>query len=253
MNFAISIGGADDHAAALRTQASLEAVSMKRSPPSWLACQPVQRARQGAGHQEARPLALKFCISGGAPLPLEVKREFERMSGCKLVEGYGLSETSPVTHINPVGGPGQGGLHRPARARHDHVAARPRRARARKCRWARKARFASAGPQVMKGYWKKPAETGDDLYRRVLPHRRCRLHGQRRLHLHRRPHQGPHSLLGLQRLSAPYRGGDLRASGRGGSDRDRRPRPVSRRSAEGVREASRWPARHGRGRAWSNS
>ncbi len=48
--------------------------------------------------------SLKFCISGGAPLPLEVKRDFEHVSGCKLVEGYGLSETSPVTHINPVGG-----------------------------------------------------------------------------------------------------------------------------------------------------
>ena len=48
---------------------------------------------------------LKFCISGGAPLPLEVKREFERVSGCTLVEGYGLSETSPVTHINPLSGP----------------------------------------------------------------------------------------------------------------------------------------------------
>src|SRR5208283_3901132 len=35
---------------------------------------------------------------------LKVKRDFERASGCKLVEGYGLSETSPVTHINPVGG-----------------------------------------------------------------------------------------------------------------------------------------------------
>ena len=66
----------------------------------------------------------KFCISGGAPLPLEVKREFERVSGCTLVEGYGLSETSPVTHINPRERPDQGGLHRLARARHDHVAAR---------------------------------------------------------------------------------------------------------------------------------
>jgi len=41
--------------------------------------------------------SIKACISGSAPLPIEVKREFERITGGKLVEGYGLSETSPVT------------------------------------------------------------------------------------------------------------------------------------------------------------
>ena len=38
--------------------------------------------------------SLKFCISGGAALPIEVKREFEEMTGCALVEGYGLSEST---------------------------------------------------------------------------------------------------------------------------------------------------------------
>jgi len=45
--------------------------------------------------------SLEFCISGGAGLPLEVKRGFEAISGCKLTEGYGLSETSPVAACNP--------------------------------------------------------------------------------------------------------------------------------------------------------
>ncbi len=48
--------------------------------------------------------SIKACISGSAPLPIEVKREFERITGGKLVEGYGLSETSPVTHANPLYG-----------------------------------------------------------------------------------------------------------------------------------------------------
>src|SRR5262249_9625519 len=48
--------------------------------------------------------SIKMCISGGAPLPQEVKEKFERLTGCKLVEGYGLSETSPVTHANPLFG-----------------------------------------------------------------------------------------------------------------------------------------------------
>ena len=53
--------------------------------------------------------SLKYCFSGGAPLPLEVKREFESVFGCTLVEGYGLSETSPVTRIDPPGGPSKRG------------------------------------------------------------------------------------------------------------------------------------------------
>ncbi len=46
--------------------------------------------------------SIKVCISGAAPLPVEVQQQFEKNTGGKLVEGYGLSETSPVTHANPV-------------------------------------------------------------------------------------------------------------------------------------------------------
>ena len=45
---------------------------------------------------------VRFCISGGAPLPLEVKETFERLTGCRLVEGYGLSETAPVATCNAM-------------------------------------------------------------------------------------------------------------------------------------------------------
>lgn len=48
--------------------------------------------------------SITVCVSGAAPLPVEVQQTFERNSGGKLVEGYGLSETSPVTHANPVNG-----------------------------------------------------------------------------------------------------------------------------------------------------
>ena len=53
--------------------------------------------------------SLEFCISGGAPLPAEIQRRFEDMTGCTLVEGYGLSETSPVITVNPFSGDGKPG------------------------------------------------------------------------------------------------------------------------------------------------
>lgn len=48
--------------------------------------------------------SIKFCMSGSAPLPVEVMRRFEELTGARLVEGYGLSEASPATHANPVTG-----------------------------------------------------------------------------------------------------------------------------------------------------
>jgi long-chain acyl-CoA synthetase len=48
--------------------------------------------------------SLKFCITGGAPLPLEVKEKFEEVASCKLIEGYGLTESSPVAVANPLFG-----------------------------------------------------------------------------------------------------------------------------------------------------
>jgi len=48
--------------------------------------------------------SLNYCISGGAPLPVEVKKNFESTTGCVVVEGYGLSESSPVATINPLKG-----------------------------------------------------------------------------------------------------------------------------------------------------
>ena len=48
--------------------------------------------------------SVRICISGAAPLPVEVQRQFEKNTGGKLIEGYGLSEASPITHANPVYG-----------------------------------------------------------------------------------------------------------------------------------------------------
>lgn len=57
--------------------------------------------------------ATKVCGSGGSALPVEVLKKIEQKTGCSLVEGYGMTEASPITHINPFGGlrkPGSVGI-----------------------------------------------------------------------------------------------------------------------------------------------
>ena len=89
--------------------------------------------------------SLRSCVSGGAPLPAQVKEDFEARSGCSVTEGYGLTEASPVCFSNPPGEGNRVRHHRPARARH----AGPRSARwttlRRPCRWARRASSAWPG------------------------------------------------------------------------------------------------------------
>lgn len=100
--------------------------------------------------------SVKACISGSAPLPIEVKREFERITGGKLVEGYGLSETSPVTHGNPLYGvnkEGSIGIPFPDTLSvvvDDEGVILP---------VGEVGELAIKGPQVMKGYYKMEEET----------------------------------------------------------------------------------------------
>ncbi len=104
--------------------------------------------------------SLKFCISGGAALPIEVKRRFEKIATCALVEGYGLSETSPVATCNPVENPkaeGSIGLPFPATLISIRAIDKP----SKEMPLGENGEICIAGPQVMPGYWKKPKETKD--------------------------------------------------------------------------------------------
>ncbi|HUK28869.1 MAG TPA: AMP-binding protein, partial [Candidatus Acidoferrales bacterium] len=49
--------------------------------------------------------SIRVCVSGASPLPIQVQKRFEELSGGRLVEGYGLTEASPVTHVNPIDNP----------------------------------------------------------------------------------------------------------------------------------------------------
>lgn len=102
--------------------------------------------------------SLKFCISGGAPLPVEVKRRFEALTGCRLVEGYGLSEASPVALCNPLDGSGkEGSIGMPLPG--TRVEIRALDASAREVALGERGEVCVQGPQLMDGYWQKPGET----------------------------------------------------------------------------------------------
>ena len=49
--------------------------------------------------------SIRVCVSGASPLPMQVQQKFEELTGGRLVEGYGLTEASPVTHVNPLDSP----------------------------------------------------------------------------------------------------------------------------------------------------
>ena len=102
--------------------------------------------------------SLKFCISGGAALPLEVKNGFEKVSGCSLVEGYGLSETSPVATVNPIEGAVKEnsiGIPVPGTI----VSIRSLEDPTQEMPLGENGEICISGPQVMSGYWNKPEET----------------------------------------------------------------------------------------------
>jgi long-chain acyl-CoA synthetase len=102
--------------------------------------------------------SLKYCVSGGAPLPGEVKGAFEALTGAKVVEGYGLSEASPVVACNPPGGPvkaGSVGQPLPGTV----VSLRDIADPAVEVPLGEKGEIGVKGPQVMKGYWRRPKET----------------------------------------------------------------------------------------------
>jgi long-chain acyl-CoA synthetase len=102
--------------------------------------------------------SLKYCVSGGAPLPVDIKERFEKLTGCKVVEGYGLSEASPSVTCNPLEGPVKSGsIGQPLPG--TIVSLRNLADPAKEVPLGEKGEICVKGPQVMKGYWKRPEET----------------------------------------------------------------------------------------------
>ncbi|MHA2368983.1 MAG: long-chain-fatty-acid--CoA ligase [Candidatus Hodarchaeales archaeon] len=103
--------------------------------------------------------SIRACLSGAAPLPEAVMWNFEELTGANVVEGYGLTETSPVTHVNPFtpGGKRPGSIGFPI-ADTDAKIFDPTDGE-KELPQGEEGEIGLKGPQVMKGYWKKPEET----------------------------------------------------------------------------------------------
>lgn len=105
--------------------------------------------------------SVEACISGAAPLPVEVQQTFESLTGGRLVEGYGLTEASPVTHANPIWGrrkAGSIGLPWP-----DTECKIVDPATGAEVPVGEVGELLVRGPQVMKGYWNRPEATAEVL------------------------------------------------------------------------------------------
>ncbi len=110
--------------------------------------------------------SLRLCISGAGPLHSSVQERFEALTGARLVEGYGLTEAGPVTHVNPTC-PDSG---EPRRRRSIGLPLPDTDAKIMDIETGERelpvgeiGELAVRGPQVMRGYWKREDETGHVL------------------------------------------------------------------------------------------
>ncbi len=106
--------------------------------------------------------SIRWCISGAAALSPDVKRKFDELTGGQLVEGYGLSEASPVTHANPLDGSAETGFigyplpNTDCRIVDEETETEVVGA-------GERGVLCVSGPQVMQGYWRMPEATADVL------------------------------------------------------------------------------------------
>ncbi|WP_462325159.1 long-chain-fatty-acid--CoA ligase [Desulfoplanes sp.] len=106
--------------------------------------------------------SIQFCLSGSAPIPAEVIKQFKKLAGAEIIEGYGLTEASPLTHLNPLIGKHKlGSIGLPISDTDacivdmevGTVTLKP----------GQIGELVIRGPQVMRGYWKRPDETASTL------------------------------------------------------------------------------------------
>ena len=106
--------------------------------------------------------SIKYCISGAGPLHQEVQEKFESITGAMVVEGYGLSEASPVTHVNPFSRISRkiGSIGLPLPGTDAKIVDLETGS---ELGPNQPGELLIKGPQVMQGYWHKPEETAETL------------------------------------------------------------------------------------------
>jgi long-chain acyl-CoA synthetase len=140
-----------------RFNAKQAIAELRRTRPRSLPGVPTmfQALLDAPGMQPGDFSSLRYCISGGAPLPRQVKELFESTTGARVIEGYGLSESSGVVSTNPYEGPNKlGTIGQPIAgtrvrlvSREDPALPTPE---------GEPGEIVVAGPQIMKGYWNRP-------------------------------------------------------------------------------------------------
>ena len=107
--------------------------------------------------------SIRACVSGAAGLPPEVQQGFEKLTGAKLVEGYGLSESTPVTHVNPIYGKRKEGSWIGVPISDTDSMITDLETGETVLGSGDIGELCIQGPQVMKGYWNMPTETSNVL------------------------------------------------------------------------------------------
>lgn len=116
---------------------------------------------------ERRDLSsIKFCNSGSAPLPVDVLERFERLTGCRISEGFGLTESSPVTHSNPFSVRKAGSIGLPLPGTDSKVV--DGETGDRELPPGEVGELIIRGPQIMQGYWNRREETAETVRDRWL-------------------------------------------------------------------------------------
>ncbi len=197
---------------------------VKKHPATFLPAVPpiYERLVQAAEKRRVSLSGIDIAISGAMSLPQSIVDLWESKTGGYLVEGYGLSECSPVLMANPVGATrraGTVGLPLPGTELRVVDPDDPDTDRA----FGEEGELLARGPQVFSGYG------------RLVPHRRHRHDGPRRLRAHRRPHQRVDRHGRLQRLADRSGGRPARLRGRRRRRRRRSAAPARRRGRGGRR------------------
>jgi len=159
MNMPISVGGTLVLLPSFHVEEVAKAIEKEKvttfsgAPAMYIAINSKPNARDFHLH------SVRACMSGGSALPPAVRRKFMELTGGNLVEGYGLSETSPTTHVNPLaGGAVKDGSIGPPFCETDAKIVDIEN-RYRTLSVGEVGELAVKGPQVMKGYWNQKAET----------------------------------------------------------------------------------------------